>query len=49
MATTIEEVEECDSLFSKVLCLDELKMNTPVTTKVKSLLDLPCPSCRTRH
>ena len=49
MATTIEEVEEFDSLFSKVLCLDELKMNTPVTKKVKSLLDLPYPSSTTRH
>ena len=49
MATTIQEAEEFDSLFSKVLCLDELEMNTPVTTKVKSLLDLPYPSSTTRH
>ena len=42
-------VEEFDSLFSEVICLDELKMNTPVTTKVKSLLDLPYPSSMTKH
>ena len=38
MATTIEEIEEFDPLFSKVLCLDELKMNSPVTTKEHHLV-----------
>ena len=49
MATTTEEIKEFDSLFSKVLCLDELKMNTPVTTEVNSLFDPPYPSSTTRH
>ena len=39
MATTIEEIEEFDSLFSEVLYSGEFKMTTPVTTKVKSNID----------